>query len=264
MDDVIKVKIDKGREIKSLEKSIRPTTLVCWLLGVGVPRLLGCPKIATIIMRFVHFGICSVIVAYGAIDFFTFGSVFKSDTFKIMYYSNKAACFISSYYYVVHGIHHHNKWPELMEKIAIIDTKMTRFLLDHDHRSFQIFQILTLLVTFVLGPLSLMSHGIYYYYIRPEDIFASDLLLYYTTAQTLSVNFAFNLIVFAIYSRFVAVNRAILKIDDTFTATLIILQIRRARELHHGKCISSKIYYFKKLHARRIHRITKIKKNHPC
>lgn len=235
MDDTIRVKIDRGGRIQSVEEILRPTTLVCWILGVGVARPLASPRAATNFLRLVHFAICSVIVAYGAIDFFTFGSVFKSDTFKIMYYSNKAACYISSYYYVYHGIHHHDKWPELMERIAVIDRKIKRLSLDRGDRSFEIFQYLTLAVTVVLGPLSLVSHAVYYYYIRPEDIFASDLLLYYTIAQSLTVNFAFDLVVFAIYRRFKTVNRAILRIDESFTSTLIILEVRRARELHHGR-----------------------------
>ncbi|XP_043289331.1 uncharacterized protein [Venturia canescens] len=227
------IKIEKDERRNSIEKILMPSTFVCWLLGVGVPRPLKYSKMSTIILRFVHFAMCSVIVAYGAIDFFTFGAVFKSDTFKIMYYSNKVACYISSYYYVFHGLHHYEKWPELMEKLSIIDKKLKRFFPANFNRNIKLFQLFSLFATIMIGPVSMISHGVYYYFIRPEDIFASDLLLYYTMAQSLIVNFSFDLTVIAIYDRFRAINQAIGKIDETYTAALIVHELRRARELYH-------------------------------
>lgn len=122
-----------------------------------------------------------------------------------------------------------------MEKLSIIDKKMKRFFSMNVNRNMKFFQVFALLVTLIIGPLSMISHGVYYYYIRPEDIFASDLLLYYTMAQSLIVNFSFDLTVVAIYERFKTINQAIGKIDETYTAALIVHELRRARELYHGE-----------------------------
>ncbi|XP_071572919.1 uncharacterized protein [Temnothorax nylanderi] len=219
----------------SIEHSLRPISYTSWLLGVGVSRPRKCPKAVTIILRIVHFAVCSVIVAYGAIDFFTFGSVFKSDIFKIMYYMNKVMCYVSAYYYVYHGIRQYDKWPELMDRVKELDQKIRRETPMSD-RPIKNVQALAILATFACGPLSLIVHALYYYFIRPEDIFASDLLLYYTIAQSLINSFVFDVVVYVLYHRFQTINELIGQLDERFGAPWIALKIRRIRELHTGIC----------------------------
>jgi len=218
----------------SIEHSLRPISYTSWLLGVGVARPRKCPKAVTIILRIVHLAVCSVIVAYGAIDFFTFGSVFKSDIFKIMYYMNKVMCYVSAYYYVYHGIRQYDKWPELMDRMKKLDQKIRRESPMND-RPVKNIEALAILATFTCGPLFLIVHALYYYFTYPEDIFASDLLLYYTIAQSLINSFVFDVIVYVLYHRFQTINELIDQLDELFGAPWIALKIRRIRELHTGK-----------------------------
>lgn len=236
-DLLSQVSISFDEKEKSFEKVIRPSTYLSWILGVGIARPKKSSKLTTFILRFLNFAVCSSIVAYGAIDFFFFGSIFKSDTFKIMYYMNKVACYISSYYYVFHGIVQYKKWPMLMKRIATIDKKMRHCGVECNNRCIRNFQIFTLIMTFLLGPVSLVSHALYYLYTRPEEIYASDLLLYHTISQSLCINFEFDLVVLGIYRRFKEINGAIRRSGEQITAGRIIMEIRRARDVHHGKII---------------------------
>ncbi|XP_034940716.1 putative gustatory receptor 28b [Chelonus insularis] len=113
---------------------------------------------------------------------------------------------------------------------------MQQYGMENDNGLVKKFQIFSLIVTIVLGPFSLVCHAVYYYYIRPEDLFASDLLLYHTIAQSLAMNFSFDLIVLVIYCKFKAVNKRINQINDQYTAALIVTEIRRVREVHHDIC----------------------------
>lgn len=221
--------------LPSIEHTLRPIVFISWFLGVGVARPRKCPKAVTIILRIIHFGICSVIVAYGAIDFFTFGKVFKSDIYKIMYYMNKVMCYVSAYYYVYHGIGQYNKWPELMNKMKNVDQKIRKETPMND-RPIKIFEVLVILATIACGPLFLIIHALYYYFTYPEEIFASDLLLYYTIAQSLINSFIFDVIVYVLYHRFQTINELIVQLDEGFSAPWITLKLRCIRELHTGKC----------------------------
>ncbi|XP_066582538.1 putative gustatory receptor 39b [Prorops nasuta] len=233
METDINIQLDCN--VITVERFLRPITYTSWILGVGISRPKKASKCVTIIFRILHFAICSVIVAYGAIDFFTFGSVFKSDIFKIMYYTNKVVCYVSSYYYIYDGIRHYDKWPELMRKIQNIDEKIEREI-PINNQLVRKTQILALLATVMIGPLSLLIHAFYYYFILPEDIFASDLLLYYTISQSVINSFHFNIVVLVISQRFKAINEMIENIDQTFPSSWISLKLRRARELHSGNC----------------------------
>ncbi|XP_050452569.1 uncharacterized protein LOC126852125 [Cataglyphis hispanica] len=233
MEEEISVQVEDN--LSSIEHTLRPVVFVSWFLGVGVARPQKCPKTVTIILRIIHFGVCSVIVAYGAIDFFTFGNVFKSDIFKIMYYMNKVMCYVSAYYYVYHGIRQYNKWPELMNKMKNLDHKIRRetFVNNQPIKNVEVLAILT---TFACGPLSLIIHAVYYYFTHPEDIFASDLLLYYTISQSLINSFIFDIIVYVLYHRFQTINELIVQLDKQFNASWITHKIRCIRELHTGIC----------------------------
>lgn len=234
MEEEINIQVQIEDNSPSIEHVLRPITYASWFLGVGVVRPEKCPKFVTIILRIIHFGVCSVIVAYGAIDFFTFGSVFKSDIFKIMYYMNKVVCYVSAYYYVYHGIRHYDKWPELMSKMKTLD-QMIRKETPINNRPIRSAEVLAILATIALGPLSMIIHALYYYFTRPEDIFASDLLLYYTIAQSLINSFVFDVIVYVLYHRFRTINELIEQLDERLSASWIAIKIRRIRELHTGE-----------------------------
>lgn len=236
-EDLITVSFEKEENIESFENILRPTIIISWLLSAGISRPLKSPKFITILLRLINFGVCTTIVVFGAIDFWYFGIVFKSDTFKIIYYFNKGVCYISSYYYVLHGIIHYSKWKILIEKIGNIDKKMKQSGFKNDNKSIKKFQAFTLLATFSLGPFSAICHALYYLYYFPEDLFASDLLLYHTITQSLAVNFGYALLAFGIYTRLRVINRGILKIGDKFTPAMIINELQRAREIHHGSLI---------------------------
>ncbi|XP_011700479.1 PREDICTED: uncharacterized protein LOC105457488 [Wasmannia auropunctata] len=233
MEEDIRVQVEDNSP--SIEHSLRPISYTSWLLGVGVARPRKCPKAVTVILRIVHLAVCSVIVAYGAIDFFTFGNVFKSDIFKIMYYMNKVMCYVSAYYYVYHGIGQYDKWPELMDRMKELDQKIRRETPVND-RPVKTVETLAILATLACGPLSLIVHALYYYFTRPEDIFASDLLLYYTIAQSLINSFVFDVVVYVLYHRFQTINELLGQLDELFGAPWIALKIRRIRELHTGIC----------------------------
>lgn len=235
MEEEINVQVQLEDNSPSIEHVLRPITYASWFLGVGVARPQKCPKAVTIVLRVIHFGVCSVIVAYGAIDFFTFGSVFKSDIFKIMYYMNKVMCYVSAYYYVYHGIRHYDKWPELMNRMKNLDQKIRKETPVND-RSIRNAQVLAILATLALGPLSMIVHALYYYFTLPENIFASDLLLYYTIAQSLINSFVFDVIVYVLYHRFRTLNQLIEQLDERLDASWIAIRIRRIRELHTGEC----------------------------
>lgn len=218
----------------SIEHVLRPITYASWFLGVGVARPQKCRKSVTIILRVIHFGVCSAVVAYGAIDFFTFGSVFKSKIFTIIYYTNKVVCYVSAYYYVYHGIRHYDKWPELMSKMKTLDQKIRKEMPVND-RSVKNAEVLAILATVVFGPLSIIIHALYYYFTLPTEIFASDLLLYYTITQSLINSFVFDIIVYVLYHRFHAINETIEQLNEHLNAPWIAMKIKRIRELHTGK-----------------------------
>lgn len=234
MEEEIRVQVEDN--LPSIEYTLRPIAYTSWFLGVGIARPRGCPKVVTVILRIVHFGVCSVIVAYGALDFFTFGSVFKSDIFKIMYYMNKVVCYVSAYYYVYHGIRQYDRWPQLMDKMKNLDQKIRREIPVND-RPVKNAQVLAILATFACGPLSLSIHALYYYFTLPEDIFASDLLLYYTIAQSLINSFVFDVTVYVLYRRFQMLNELIGQLDERFDAPWVALKVRRIRELHTGEYV---------------------------
>lgn len=114
MEEVIRVRVqnweaEKGKILKVIE-------LFSWVMGVGVARPRRLSSIwVTVVVRLMHFAVCSVIVVYGVLDFFAFGSIFRSDTFKIMYYTNKAVCYTTSYYYVFHGFLNSACWSKMIK-----------------------------------------------------------------------------------------------------------------------------------------------------
>lgn len=241
MEEEITVRMEENPS--KPEQKLSPITYVSWLLGVGVARPLNSPKSATIVLRFIHFGVCSVIVAFSAMDFVNFGKVFTSKLFEIMYWMNETVCHIASYYYVCHVIHHYDKWPELMKKLESLDLQIGKEI-SIDDGSAMIGQILAILTVCLFGPVSLIVHVLYYYFTAPDQIFASDLLLYYTIAQTLVNSFVFDVIVYMICLRVRAINRMIEKLDEGDGAHWTAFKIKGIRRLHNGAYLNLPIEYF--------------------
>ncbi|XP_012239660.1 uncharacterized protein LOC105680593 [Bombus impatiens] len=217
------------------ENTLRPIMYISWLLGVGVARPKNCPKWITVILRVIHFSVCSVIIAFSAMDFANFGKQFTSKLFEIMYCMNETVCHLAAYYYVCHIIRHYDKWPELMKMLESLNQNISKGLSINDE-CVKISQILAIIIALLCGPVSLAVHILYYYFIAPDQIFVSDLFLYYTIAQTLVNSFVFDVIVYMICHKFRAINEMIKQLDEKLTSYWIALKIRRIRRLHNEIC----------------------------
>ncbi|XP_046142898.1 uncharacterized protein LOC114879034 isoform X1 [Osmia bicornis bicornis] len=233
MEEEITIRMEEN--VSKPEQKLRPIMYTTWLLGVGVARPQNCPNSITIILRVIHFGLCSVIVAFSTMDFVNFGKVFHSQLFEIMYWMNETMCHVASYYYVGHLVKHYNKWPELMKKLEFLDLHIGKEVSINDG-SMKIRQILAVLTVCLSGPVSLIVHVLYYYFTAPDQIFASDLLLYYTISQTLGNSFVFDIIVYMICQRFRAINEMIEQLDEGSGMHWTALKIRRIRRLHNEIC----------------------------
>ena len=216
------------------ERTLRPIVYVSWLLGVGIARPRKCPIAITVILRLIHFGLCTVIVAFSAVDFANFGKEFTSKLFEIMYCMDESISHIAAYYYLYHIIQHYDKWPELMKRMGSLDQHIGKEI-PIDDRRVKTRQIFAILTACILGPASLAAHVLYYYFTAPEQIYASDLLLYYSIAQTLVNSFVFDVIVYMICQRFRTINETIKQLDETLGAQWVALRIRGIRKLYNGK-----------------------------
>ncbi|XP_076650898.1 uncharacterized protein LOC143357994 [Halictus rubicundus] len=233
MEEEITVQVDENPPCP--EHILRPITYVSWFLGVGVGSPKNCPKLVTMILRGVHIAVCTVIVAFSVMDFANFGREFTSKLFEIMYCMNETICHVSAYYYVCNIIKYYDEWPELMKMMESLDLLINKELAidDTSVRSRQIVAILTVIV---LGPVSLAVHVLYYYYTDPNQIYASDLLLYYSISQTLANSFVFDVVVYMICLRFRTINLAIKGLDEKLGTFWVALKIRRIRKLHSDAC----------------------------
>lgn len=225
------------KEPKTFKQTLKPVIYFCWLMGTGVCRPKEWKKL-TIFIKFFHFSMCSVIVAYGIIDFFAFGNILKGEMFKMIYYTNKAVVYVTSYYYVIFGLFFYKKWEKFVERFDSIDRKLRREIMMND-RTVKIQQILALGFTILMGPMATLMHVAYYLITDPEQIYTSDLIFYYTIAQSLTTNFGFDVMVYRIYQRFKIVNKLIKQIGDSYSAPWIVLKIQRLRELHYGNVIKN-------------------------
>ncbi|XP_046740683.1 putative gustatory receptor 28b [Diprion similis] len=222
------------KEPKTFKQMLKPLNWFCWLMGAGAGRIGGWKK-CSILIRLFHFTVCSVVIAYGIIDFFTIGNILPSEMFKIMYYMNKAVTYVTSYYYVFLGVIHKKSWEKFIERIDHLDRKIRRET-SFDDRSTKVKQSFALGLTILMGPISAVSHILYYKLTDPTQIFTSDLLVYYTIAQSLISNFWFDVVVSTVHQRFKIVNKLIKQIGDSYAAPWIVLKIQRLRELHHEIC----------------------------
>ncbi|XP_076165154.1 uncharacterized protein LOC143145552 isoform X2 [Ptiloglossa arizonensis] len=233
MEEEITIRVESN--CSKPRHTLHPITYVSWFLGVGVARPDKWPKPITMIFRGLHLATCSVAVAFSVMDFKEFQKEFTSELFEIMYCMNETICHVSAYYYVFHAIQHYDKWPELMRIMESLDVQICRELPINDG-PVRIGQILAILIVFLLGPVSLVGHVLYYQFIAPDQIFASDLFLYYTIAQTLTNSFVFDLVVYMICNRFRTINGIIEQLDEISGAYWATMKIRRIRKLHSEAC----------------------------
>lgn len=220
------------KEPKTFKQTLKPIIYFAWLMGTGSGRP-GNRKKMTIIIKFVHYTMCSSVIAWGVIDFFMIGSILPSEMFKIMYYTNKAVVYITSYYYVSLSLVKYKNWRRFVDQIESLDIKIRREIMLKD-RGTRILQILALLATIIFGPISALIHILYYLFTTPEDIYTSDILLYYIISLSLTTNLWFDVIVCTVYQRFKIVNKLIIQIGESYTAPWIVIKLQKLKELHHG------------------------------
>ncbi|XP_025986791.2 uncharacterized protein LOC105195291 [Solenopsis invicta] len=227
----------------SIEHILRPISYTSWLLGVGVARPRKCPKTITIIIRIVHLVVCTLYVVYSIRDFFIYGSIFAldSDIFEFIGVTNRVTLNASMYYNIYHGIRQYDKWPELMDRIKELDQKIRRETPMND-RPVKNLEALAILTTLAWCPLALIIH-VLYYFINSEDIYVTDVLFYYVTAQSLINSFVFDVVVYVLYCRFKTANKLIRQLnkpnelnESLSDPSWIVLRIRRIRELYMGIC----------------------------
>jgi hypothetical protein len=221
----------------SIESTLRPIVYISWLFGVGIARPRQYPKALTIIIRIIHLILCSISVEY-VVNFFTNDRSMPIDSyiFKFLYGMNRVMCYVSAFYYVLDGIRQYDKWPELMDRIKELDQKITKEIpMNNRPRVLIIVEALAIFNTFVCCPLALVAHALYYYFVYPDLVIMTDLLIYYMLAQSLINSFVFDVIVYVLYYRFQKINELIDQLNELFDAQTIALKIRRIRELHNGK-----------------------------
>ncbi|XP_011158960.2 uncharacterized protein LOC105195285 [Solenopsis invicta] len=219
----------------SIERILRPISYTSWLLGVGVAHPRKCPKIITIIIRIIHIFLCSVSVTYDAIYFFPY--VQKLDIFDSIYCLSKVMCYVSTYYYIYHGIGQYNKWPELMDRLEELDQKIRKEISMND-RSIKIVETLAIFATFISCPLILIIH-VLYRHLQTVPIYDNDIpdfMFYYLLSQSLIYSFVFDVIVYVLYCRFQAINKLIGQLDKSSDLSWVAFKIRGIRKLYSGIC----------------------------
>ncbi|XP_011165422.2 gustatory and pheromone receptor 32a-like [Solenopsis invicta] len=232
MEQMINVQVEDNS--LSIENTLGPISYISWLMGVGVARPRKCPKAVTIIIRIVHLAVCSIKLLLSLNLFLSHDAAYTfNDIYMSMYTINWVIFYMAAYYYVYNGIKQYDMWPELMDRLKDLDQKIRKEISMNDWPVKKI-ERLAIFATFACCPLLLIVHALYYYFTRPEDIYASDLLLYYLLAQSLINSFVFNVIVYVLYYRFRTINKLIDQLDRLSDASWFALKIRRIRELHNS------------------------------
>ncbi|XP_012538496.1 uncharacterized protein LOC105837882 isoform X2 [Monomorium pharaonis] len=221
----------------SIEHVLRPVSYISWFLGVGIARPRECSKAVTIIIRIVHLVMCAVNMVYNVIDLFNYIglSSLYSHVFLFIHVLDRVMCYVSAYYYLYHGIGQYDKWPKLMDKIKELDQEIKRETHIND-QSIKNMIAASVLTTFACCPLLLIAHVLYYYFIYPEYLFISDLILYYMIAKSVINSFVFDIVVYVLYCRYQAINELLDHLDGQSEPQWIALKIRRIRKLHNDIC----------------------------
>jgi hypothetical protein len=223
----------------SIERILRPITYTSWLMGVAAhPR--KCPTAITIIIRIIHMVVCSFVMEKDRqfISSFPLSLLDKSlmSLFPLYLHSlNRIMCYISTFYYIYHGIRKYYKWPELMDRLKELDQKIRKEISMND-RSIKIIEALAIITTFTFCPLMPIIPVLYSYLSGSVNMIATnDLLFSYTLAQSLINIFVFDVVVYVLYRRFQTLNKLIGQLDKLSDVQWIVFKIRRIRELHAGE-----------------------------
>ncbi|XP_025986793.1 uncharacterized protein LOC113003081 [Solenopsis invicta] len=158
-----------------------------------------------------------------------------NNIFEYIYFLNNVMCYVSTYYYVYHGIRQYNKWPELMDRMKKLDQKIRREIPMND-QPIKTAEAVAILAAYACCPLMLIIHILYCYLTNPTDIFMPDLLLYYLISQSLINSFVFDIIVYVLYCRFQTINKLIGQLNELSDVLRITIKIGRIKGLHIGIC----------------------------
>ncbi|XP_012535038.2 uncharacterized protein LOC105835922 isoform X1 [Monomorium pharaonis] len=218
----------------SIEHTLRPISYTSWFMGVGVARPRKCSMFQTIYLRFGHMVICTTYLIQHIRYASHMSFVFNMDVFKFMYVIDRATDFVSTYYYIYHGIRQYNKWPELMDKMKEFDRKIKRETHTNDQPVKKL-GVIASLMTFACCPVLIVVHAQYLSYLNLK-IRYFDLLIYYTTARSLINSFVFDIVVYVLYNRYQTINKLLDQLNELSDAPLIAFKIRRIRELHNDIC----------------------------
>ncbi|XP_039306017.1 uncharacterized protein LOC120357954 [Solenopsis invicta] len=220
----------------SIENILRPLSYTSWLMGVGVAHPRKFPKAVTTIIRVIHLVMCFIHMAYGSITFLIidinvdFG---YEKIYMFMHYMNWTISYVSTYYYIYHGIRKYDKWPELMDRMKKLDQKIRREIPMND-QPIKNAEAIAILAAYACCPLFPIVHTVFCYLTHSEDMFAYKWFFYYMLAQSLVNSFVFDVIVYVIYYRFQTINKVIEQLDALSDASWIVHKIRQIRELHNS------------------------------
>ncbi|XP_012538566.1 uncharacterized protein LOC105837921 isoform X2 [Monomorium pharaonis] len=217
----------------SIEQTLGPISFMSWFMGVGIARPRKCSKVVTIIIRIVYLAVFLISMVYNMIELFDFDNV-TNHMLSFMYFVNEAMFYVSTYYYIYHGIKQYDKWPKLMDKIKELDQKIRgeTQISDQPVKKAVVVAILATLVCclFLLIAEILLS------FIYSVEILAYNLVFFYMSAQSFINSFVVNIVVYVLYYRFQAINKLIGRLDKSTTALWIALKIKHIRELHTDVC----------------------------
>ncbi|XP_025995030.2 uncharacterized protein LOC113004821 [Solenopsis invicta] len=220
----------------SIENILRPISYTAWLLGVGIARPRKCPKAITIIIRMIHMAVCSYVMIRDTKYYFA--NIQVDIRVYIYYFIDRMIYYISTFYYIYHGIRLYNKWPELMDRLKELDQNIRKET-SMNYRFLKIVEALAIFTTFIFCPLWPIIK-ILNYYLNVSHIvhetYIIRMLYYYILAQSLINSFVFVVVVYVLYCRFQIINKLIGQLEKLSNVQWIAFKIRRIRKLHADVC----------------------------
>ncbi|XP_028047605.1 uncharacterized protein LOC105837874 isoform X2 [Monomorium pharaonis] len=220
---------------RSIEHILYLISYISWFLGVGVARPRNCSKAMTTIIRIVYLAVYSINMVYGSMHLFNYVFILDNLIFGIVFFIAVIICYVSTYYYVYHGISQYDKWPELMNKIKKLDQKIRKetYINNQPVKNVEVVAILVTLVCCLLLLIVYIKQLSCTYLNHP---IMSDLLYFCMLIQSLINSFVFDIVVYVLYYRFKTINKLIGQLNELSNASWIALKIKRIRELHYGIC----------------------------
>ncbi|XP_028047604.1 uncharacterized protein LOC105837874 isoform X1 [Monomorium pharaonis] len=217
---------------RSIEHILYLISYISWFLGVGVARPRNCSKAMTTIIRIVYLAVYSINMVYGSMHLFNYVFILDNLIFGIVFFIAVIICYVSTYYYVYHGISQYDKWPELMNKIKKLDQKIRKetYINNQPVKNVEVVAILVTLVCCLLLLIVYIKQLSCTYLNHP---IMSDLLYFCMLIQSLINSFVFDIVVYVLYYRFKTINKLIGQLNELSNASWIALKIKRIRELHY-------------------------------